>query len=136
MAVSVFRNAFFAVNGNDFSCDVTELTLNYSSEMLDATTICDNTRIHVGGLKDWSIEATFNQEFGTNSVDSVLFAILGTTSCVEIRPTNACSSAVNPIYTGIAVLDTYTPLAGSVGTILQTQGSFQSASALSRASSS
>lgn len=136
MATVVYRNALFAVNGTDLSDDVSELTLNYSTEMLDETAMGDTTRIRKGGLKDWSVEATFHQDFAASQVDATLFALVGTTTCIELRPSNACSSANNPIFSAIAVLESYPPMAGAVGSLLDAKATWQSAGTLNRASSS
>lgn len=135
MATITWKNAFLAVNGVDYSSDVQELTLNYSSEMLDATVMGLNTRTHKGGLKNWSIETKFLQNFATGRIGSVLFALIGTTSCVEIRPDNSCSTAINPSYSGIGIADS-NGFGGAVGILLPTQCAWQAASDLSRASSS
>jgi hypothetical protein len=132
----VYKNAFFAVNGTDLSSHTAELTLNYASEMLDETAFGDGTRIRKGGLYDWSVEAMFHQDFAAGAVDATLFALVGTTTCLELRPVNACSSANNPIFTGIGVLENYPPMGGAVGALLDVKASWQSASPLSRASSS
>lgn len=136
MASQVFKNALFLLNGTDLTCQIQEATLNYASEMLDNSTICSSTRTHKGGLYDWSVDVTFLQDFTAGSVDATLFNLVGTTACFELRPTNACSSANNPIYSGIVTLANYTPVSGSVGALLQSRSTFQSAGTLSRASSS
>lgn len=136
MATVVYRNALFAVNGTDLSDDVSELTLNYSSEMLDETAMGDSTRIKKGGLKVWSVEATFHQDFAASQVDATLFSLVGTTTCIELRPSNACSSSSNPTFSGIAVLESYPPMGGGVGSLLDSKASFQCAGTLNRASSS
>ncbi len=136
MASQVFKNALFLLNGTDLSCQIQEATLNYASEMLDSSTICTATRTHKGGLFDWSVDVTFLQDFTAGSIDATLFPLVGTTACFELRPTNACSSANNPIYSGIVVLGNYTPVSGGVGALLQSRSTFSSAGTLSRASSS
>lgn len=136
MATVVYRNAFFAVNGVDLSDDVSDLALNYKSEMLDETAMGDTTRTKKGGLKDWSIEATFHQDFASGQVDATLFSLVGTTTCVELRPNNACSSANNPSYSGIGTLESYPPMGGGVGSLLDARASWQASGTLNRASSS
>jgi hypothetical protein len=135
MATLVYTNAKFEVNGVDLSAHASEVGLNYASEMQDETAMGDDTRIRKGGLKDWSVDVTFHQDFGATAVDKTLFSIVGTTVCVEIRPQNICSTAINPIYSGIAVIESYNPLGGSVGALLDAPVTFQSAGTLARASS-
>ena len=136
MATVHYRNAFFAVNGTDLSANASEVTLNYSSETLDATAMGDTTRKKKGGLFNWSASVKFHQDFTAGAVDATLFNLLGTTSCIEIRPNNACSSASNPSYSGVGTLSSYPPVGGAVGTLLDVQAQWDSYSALSRASSS
>lgn len=136
MATIVYKNAYFWVNGVDYSSDTAELSLNYSAEMLDETAMGDDTRIRKGGLKDWSVEATFHQDFSSGHVGANLFALVGTTTCVELRAQNTCSTAINPSFYGIAVLENFPPMGGGVGSLLDTRATFQSAGTLSRASSS
>lgn len=135
MGVIVWRNAFLAINGVDYSADVQSLTLNYSSEMLDKTAMGNTSRINTGGLKNWSVEANFHQDLTAAHIGSVLFGLVGTTTCIEVRPTNTCSTAINPSYSGIAIPDSNT-FGGAVGSLLDTKCTFQAAGDLSRASSS
>jgi len=135
MATLVYTNAKLEVAGVDLSAHASEVSLNYASEMQDETAMGDDTRIRKGGLKDWSIDATFHQDFAASAVDATLFSVVGTTVCVEIRPQNICSTSINPIYSGIAVIESYNPVGGSVGALLDAPVTFQSASSLSRASS-
>lgn len=135
MATRVFTNAKLEVNGVDLSSHTESVTLNYASEMQDETAMGDDTRIRKGGLKDWSVDATFHQDYAASAVDATLFSVVGTTVCVELRPQNICSTSINPIYSGIAVIESYNPLGGSVGDLLDAPVTFQSASSLNRASS-
>lgn len=136
MGTVVYRQAYVWINGVDVSQHVREASLNFGSESLDDTAMGDTTRSHKGGLFDWSIDLTFHQDFAVGAVDATLWSLVGTTTCIELRPLNSCSTSVNPSYTGIATLMTYTPLTGAVGSLLDVPANFQSASALTRASSS
>lgn len=136
MATVVWRNAYFWLNNVDYAADIAELALNYSSEMLDETAMGDDTRINKGGLKNWSVEAKAHQDFSSSHVGANLFALVGTTTCMEIRPLNSCSTAINPNFSGIGVLVNAPPVAGGVGSLLDMAFTIQSAGTLSRASSS
>lgn len=116
----------------DLSDDTESVTLNYSAEMLDETAMGDTTRIRKGGLLDWSLDVNFHQDFAASQVDATLFSLVGTTTCVELRPLNSCSTTINPSYTGICVLETYNPVGGSVGSLLDAPATFQSAGTLAR----
>jgi len=135
MATLVYTNAKIEIKGVDLSAHASEVALNYASETQDETAMGDDTRIRKGGLKDWSVDVTFHQDYAAAAVDATLFSVVGTTVCVEVRPQNICSTVTNPIYSGIAVLESYNPLGGSVGDLLDAPISLQSAGTLSRASS-
>ena len=135
MSTLHFRNAKFEANGTDLSDHVASIAINYASEMLDETAMGDSSRIHKGGLKDWSIEVTPHQDFATGEWDATFFSLVGTTACYEVRPQNICATSganANPIYSGIGVIESYTPISGDVGTLLDAPLTIQSAGDLSR----
>jgi len=101
--------------------------------MQDETAMGDSTRVRKGGLKDWSVDVTWHQDFAAGAVDATLFSLVGTTVCMEMRPQNICSTAINPIYSGIGVIESYNPMGGSVGALLDAPTTIQSAGDLSRA---
>jgi hypothetical protein len=133
MATLVYTNAKIEVNGVDLSAHASEVSLNYASEMQDETAMGDDTRIRKGGLKDWSVDVTFHQDFAAAKVDATLFSVVGTTVCVELRPQNICSTVINPTYSGIGIIESYNPLGGAVGALLDAPVTIQSASTLARA---
>lgn len=106
--------------------------LNYSAEILDQTAMGDDTRVRKGGLFDWTVDINFHQDFSAGDVDATLFTLVGTTTCFELRVANTCTTTINPSYTGIAVLKTYNPISGNVGTLLDAPANFVSAGTLSR----
>jgi hypothetical protein len=132
MATLHFRNAKVEVNGVDLSDHFSSVAINYASEMLDETAFGDSTRIRKGGMKAWSIDATAHQDFAAGELDATLWSLVGTTVCVEVRPQNICSTVVNPIYSGIGVIEKYNPVGGGVGTLLDAPVTIQSAGDLSR----
>jgi hypothetical protein len=133
MATLVYTNAFIQINAVDLSSHASEVSLNYASEMQDETAMGDSTRTRKGGLKDWSVDVTWHQDFAAGAVDATLFSLVGTTVCMELRPQNICSTAINPIYSGIGVIESYNPMSGSVGALLDAPTTIQSAGDLSRA---
>jgi|TARA_B100001013_G_scaffold282568_2_gene182508 hypothetical protein len=133
MATQVYTNAFLQINAVNLSAHASEVSLNYASEMQDETAMGDDSRINKGGLKTWSVDVTFHQDYAAAAVDATLFSLVGTTVCVEIRPQNICSTAINPIYSGIGVIASYNPQSGAVGSLLDAPVEIQSAGTLSRA---
>lgn len=133
MATLNFRNAYVWIAGVDLSADTESVTINYGSEMLDETAMGDDSRINKGGLKTWSIDLNFHQDYAsTTDPDAVLWPLVGTTTCFDIRPLNSCSTVSNPSFVGIGVIDSYTPMGGAVGSLLDAPCTIQSAGTLSR----
>lgn len=128
MATLVYTDAMLTVNGIDLSDHVKSLTLNYEAEMLDDTVMgTSGTRSSKPGLKNWSLEVEFTQDFDAGSVDETLFPLIGADSFpVTARAVKALAvSATNPQYSGNAVLENYSPIAGEVGTLGMTSCTFR-----------
>lgn len=135
MAQLILEDAFVSVDGNDISSSVKSVTVNYSAEMQDDTTMGDDTKSNKGGLKNWSAEVELLQDFAAGELDSILFPLVGTTVVVIFRPTSAAVGASNPNYTGNGTVESYPPLGGTVGDLASTTISIQPAGTLSRATS-
>lgn len=115
MGKQVLTDAFVSIDGNDLSAYVQSVTLSYEAELQDDTTMGDDTRTNIGGLKNWSMDVQLAQDFDASTVDSVLFPLVGASFTVEVRPSSAAVSANNPKYTATGVLGSYSPLGNSVG---------------------
>ena len=135
MAEFVFTDASVVINAVDLSDHVRQVTLNYSAELQDDTAMGEDTRSRLGGLKDWSMEVEFNQDFAAAEVDVTLFPLVGTAFTVTLKPTSAAVSATNPSYSGTGILESYPPMGGSVGDLAVAAISIQAAGTLTRATS-
>lgn len=133
MATTVLTNAFVSIDGNDVSDHVRSVTLNYAADMIEDTNMGDTTHTRLGGLKDWSIEAEFAQDFAAANLDSILFPLVGTTFTVIVRPDAGTVSSSNPNYTGTGILESYPPLGNPVGELATTTVTIQAAGNLTRA---
>lgn len=132
MADFVVIDGFISLGGVDLSAFVTSFTVNYSSELQDTTAMGDNSRTRIGGLKDWSLEVEFNQDYEASAPDVTLFSLVGTSVAIILRAASGAKSATNPEYTGNAILETYPPIGGSVGDKAVTTASFQGNGDLAR----
>lgn len=132
MATVHFRNAYTWVNGVDLSDDVESVSLSFGAETLDETAMGDTTRVNKGGLLTWSIDLNFHQDYAASQVEATLFSLVGTTTCFELRPLNSCTTTINPSYSGIGILESYQPMGGSVGSLLDAPATIVSAGALTR----
>ena len=135
MSSLVFSDAYVSLNAKDLSPFVKSVTLDYSAEMLDETTMGATTRTNKGGLKNWSIAVEFKQDYGaTPAPDIDLFSLVGTTFACIIRPVESTVvGPTNPNYTGTGCLENYQPVGVGVGDLAGTTISIQSAGTLTRA---
>jgi hypothetical protein len=116
MAEFVLTNAHLTVNSVDLSDHVRSVTVNYSAELQDTTAMSDTSRGRLAGLKEWSVDVDFNQDYAASKVDATLFGLVGAAAfTIAVRPVAATITTTNPEYTGSALLESYTPISGSVG---------------------
>lgn len=134
MASSVITDGFISLGGTDISAYVKSFSLPYGAEMLDDTAMGDDTRKNKGGLKTWSVDVTFKQDFADNLLDEILFPLVGTSVAVIMRPIKATVvGPSNPNYTGTGIVEKYSPFGNAVGELATTGITIQSAGTLSRA---
>ena len=85
------------------------------------------------GLKDWSVEVEFYQDYASSKVDATLFPLVGAAAfAIHVKPENAEISATNPDFTGNVILPEYTPVSGAVGELSTVTVTFEGAGALDR----
>lgn len=133
MASFAFTDASVVINSVDLSDHVRSVTLNVEAEDLEDTAMGDTFRSRIGGLKDWSIDLEFNQDFAASEIDATIFPILGTVVTVTVKPTSSAVGATNPSYSGSVLISEYNPLDGSVGDLATTSVSWPGAGTLTRA---
>ena len=133
MSETVLKNAFISIGGNDISGYVKSVSLPLSAEMLDRTTMGDDTRQKKAGLKDWSVSVELLADYAAAALDSILFPLLGTEVAVVIRADAGVIGVNNPEFTGQAAFESYPPLGGAVGELAASSISLQAAGDLSRA---
>lgn len=133
MAKQVISLAYLLVNSVDLSGSIRNVTLSYEADAVDSTTMGLTTKTALGGLKNWSIQGTFAQDYAAGSVDATLFSLVGATFALEARASSAAVAVTNPKFTGTGLLTSYTPIAGGVGDLQETPFTIVASSALTRA---
>lgn len=135
MAVFVLIDAAVTINSVDLSGKVRKVTLKTEVDDQDSTAMGATYKARLGGLKDWSMEIEFNQDFAASQIDATLWPLLGATTTVTAKATSASNSATNPQYSGTALLKEYTGIDGAVGDMAMAKASFVGAGTLSRLTS-
>lgn len=126
MATQVLTDAFVSIAGTDFSAYVKSVTLNYSAEVHDISAMGDTSRARLAGLKDWSADIEFYQDFADNSIDETLFGLVGTEAAIKIRKSKTDAiSATNPEYQGNGIMSTFPILGTAVGEVVTTSVTFE-----------
>jgi hypothetical protein len=136
MGKFVWKTPHITVDSTDLSDHIESITVNYSAEVVDTTSSGDGTRTKLAGLKDWNVNVTFKQDYAASKVDATLFDLVGAASfTITMKPTDAAVGAANPSFSGSALLESYTPMDGSVGAGATTSVTFQGTGTLARATS-
>jgi hypothetical protein len=133
MAIQVLTNAYLSINAVVLSDHVKSVTLSYEAEMQDASAMSVTNRKYIAGLKNWNLSVELEQDYAAGSVDISLFALVGAAAVAMIlRPDAAVKSATNPEFTGNVVLESYNPVAGTVGDLAMCTATFRPAGVLGR----
>jgi hypothetical protein len=135
MATFVLTDAVVTVNAVDLSDWVTSVSISVEVDEQEDTAMGDTYRSRLGGLKDWTLDLEFNQDFASSAVDQTVWSLVGTTTAVSVKSTSGATSATNPIYSGNVLVTEYSPVDGSVGDLATTSVSWPGAGTLSRATS-
>jgi hypothetical protein len=132
MGTLVLTDASVIINAVDLSDHVRSVTINYSADMVEDTNMGDDTHLMKGGLKNWSMDIEFSQDYAAANVDATLFPLVGAEFTVAVQPTSGAISATNPSYGGTGILESYTPIGGSIGELLVAPITIQAAGTLVR----
>jgi hypothetical protein len=137
MATFVLYDAYLSVAGVDLSDHVRSVTVDAGQNMADDTAMGDAFVSNTAGLATWSVSVELLQDYASSKVDATLEPLLGigNTAALVVKPTSGSVSSTNPSYSGTGILESYNPIGGSVGDQAMASATFQSASALTRATS-
>lgn len=118
MSKFIFTDGKVMVNGRDLSDHAFRISTPDEKEQVDVSGFsATGTREYLPGLADQTIEVSFLQDFGTNSVHQTLQPLYssGTAFAMFVQPdSDAGTSAANPLYGGSASLYSYNGLDGEL----------------------
>lgn len=135
MATFVLTDASVTINSVDLSDHVRSVSLSYEAESVDDTNMSDTTRVNAGGLLNYGIDIEFSQDFAASKVDATLFSLVGSTTTVVVKPTSSSVSATNPSFTATMLVQSYSPITGTVGDLATSPLTLVPAGTLARATS-
>jgi hypothetical protein len=117
MATSTYlSNPSVTINSVDLSDQCTSATVTYTAEALEATAFGDTARKYTSGLQNNEVTVTLYQSYAGSETEASIYALVGTTTSLVLKPSSGAVSATNPSYTLTgAYLETHTPIAASLG---------------------
>ena len=135
MVEFVLDDAEIVINSIDLSAFVLSATLTINRDLPEDTTMGDFTTSRLAGVRDWSLEVTFKQDFDSGSVDGTLWGVYNGDAAVIVSmmaDKTAGVGGTNPKYSGPAHLETYPAIGGAHGDLAQVSVTFQANGPLSR----
>ena len=134
MAKTVVTSRYVSIGTADVSSALSGASLEISVEEIDRTSLGSaGWREVAAGLKSGSVTLNFQQDFGVGGVDALLYPLIGTEATVTIRSSSATVSSTNPAYSGVFLVNGFSPIAGSVGDLATFDVTWESVGAISRA---
>jgi hypothetical protein len=130
MSKIVLTNAQVLVNAVDISNHVQSVDIESVRDEVDVTSMGDVSKEIVLGLGDVTFTITVFNDYAVGNIDSQMFALHTTNTpfAVEVRPVNGARSTSNPAYLIQALLPSYHPINGDVGSPVTTDLVFRNAS--------
>jgi len=120
MATSVYLSSpGLEINNVDLTDQCTAASITYTVEALENTAFGSTARTYTAGLANNSITVTLYQSYASNETEASIYALVGTTTTLELSPTAAgltTPTAASPKYTLTgAYLESHTPINASLG---------------------
>lgn len=132
----VLKMAYLAINSVDVSdwCSKIELTCEVDEK--DVTTYGSSGWMEVlGGLAKGQLALGFKNDYVDDQLDEDLWALFGTVTTFEARPTQSAVGASKPKWTGSVLVKDLKPLSGKVGDVAEMDVSWPTSGAVTRATS-
>ena len=100
MSTSTYlSNPVCEINSVDVTDQTSAANLTRVIEALESTSFGKTARVYVGGLENSTLTLTMYNSFAASETYATLSALVGTSTTVTIKPTDAATSATNPVST-------------------------------------
>lgn len=96
---TILSNPVCSINGVDLTDQATAATLTKTVEALETTAFGGVARVYTGGLQANEVTFTLYNSFAATETYATLNGLVGTTTTITIKPSNAATSATNPLFT-------------------------------------
>jgi hypothetical protein len=134
MAKYVVTATTVTLNGTDISNACASATLELTSTDVDVTDFGSAgwTKV-IGGLKSGTVSLDFHNDYGVGGISTLLNPLLGSLATVTLRPNGTATSATNPLWTALVLVNSVTPVSGAVGDLATFSVSFPTSGAVTSA---
>lgn len=125
MAKYVVTGTNVTLNGSNISSAVASATLELTAAEVDVTDFGSGGFTEViGGLKSGTVTLDFHNDYGVAGISTVLNPLLGSIATVTINPDGTVTSATNPLFTTLVLVNSVSPISGAVGDLATFSVSF------------
>jgi hypothetical protein len=122
----------------DLSNHVKSVTLTRKVDQVETTAMGSLGRTYVGGLETNTVAIDFLNDDDASSVMATLNSLFATNASIKLVQTQGTVttiSATNPLYVGLCLVNSITPIAGAVGDLSMQSVTFDISGALTVSSS-
>lgn len=127
MATTTFLGAAntFTVGGVDLKDQLQSITITYTKEALEVTTLADTARKFGAGLQNNEITFTVLGSFATTEAVQTFFGDVGTTSDIVFEPLAGAPATSSPKYELVGGYLSSLPITVNVGELLAVTVTYQ-----------
>ena len=117
MAIIYQGDAELLIGASNISLNCNNITIDVGFDTSDATVMGDTGHRSVSTLQSVNVTATVFLEYGSSSVEALIYAELGAgDTTLVIKPSSAAVGSANPEYTITnCMVATFSPIAATVG---------------------
>ena len=116
MAIEVLTDASVLINAVDLSDHVESVTIEDSVNLEEANVMGDTAQRKLAGLRDWSLQINWRQDFASSKVYATLQPLIGVQTAIKVRKSKTDAiGATNPEMQGNGMLEGMPVVTGSVG---------------------
>lgn len=117
MAHFVLTNAYVSINSVNLSDHVESISLPWSTAAEEDTSMGATARTYLVGLKDTTMTVNFRSDYAASEVYATLSTVYtgGAAVACAVRAVNTTIAATNPEFQFNAILTSWDPVSGSVG---------------------
>lgn len=130
---TVLTDAYISIAGNVVSDHGNKVEIPVEVEDKETTTFGQTWKTRVGGLKDATLKISFLNDYSASNLDAIFWPLLTSVVTFEVRPTSGAVGTTNPKWTGSILINSWNPITGSVGDVVQLDVDFPTSGPVTRA---